>query len=260
MSKSNQSKKCSPTLNKLITDEGFLILSNLCKDLETNSDEFKKEFKRLLKEKTFLQGGGTLAFGLDYKYTFAQIDGEMNSLGLGGLRNFLKPIDKMLYNFIDSCGLQPEFKIVYRIRKHPKVVILSSNISPFPLDLDGPVWKNMNGLDSLLEAIDGADVKLSKGIQIHAGAQFGWLKPIEHINNKAEFLEKTGDNQYSVSSISRSYVLVVSLPKWSESRGIQPKDVHATSESRAIGLEGDDVKGESLGIESKGVDATEHKG
>lgn len=248
MSKSNQSKKCSPTLNKLMTDEGFLILSNLCKDLETSSNEFKKEFKRLLKEKTFLQDGGTLAFGLDYKYTFAQIDGEMTSLGLGGLRNFLKPIDKMLYTFIGSCGLQPEFKIVYRIRNHPKVVLLSSNISPFPLDLDGPVWKNTNGLDSLRTAINGVDVKLSKGIQIHAGAKFGWLKPIEYINNKAEYLEKTGDNEYSISSISRSYVLVVRLPKWSESRGIEPKD-HATREGDGVESKDADETNESIEIE-----------
>ncbi|KAI5841789.1 hypothetical protein DFP73DRAFT_596384 [Morchella snyderi] len=249
MCKSIQSKKYSPTLTKLVTDEGFLILSNLCKDLETNSDEFKKDFKRLLKEKTFLQDGGALAFGLDYKYTFAQIDGEMTSLGLGGLRNFLKPIDKMLYSFIHSCGLQPEFKVVYRIRNHPKVVILSGNISPFPLDLDGPVWKNMNGLDSLREAIGGEDVKLSKRIQIHAGEKFGWLKPIQHINNKAEYLEKIGNNQYSVSSISRSYVLVVSFPKWTEGRGIQPKDVPATSENGGIESKGADSKSESFEIE-----------
>lgn len=203
--------------NSTNKNDPIIFLSNFYADFENDPSPFQKELSRLLRDKTFLQGGGILGFGLKYKYTYSELDSYLHG-GIAGLGSLLTPTEKSLYLMGKSLDLKPEFKVVYKMRDYPGNSIMSTTLSPFPNPAYPypPTWENTSGFEGLCEQIGGDFIELSEEWNIEGGAlKVEWVSPIEHINIIPEYIEKIG-GEPTVLRICGSYVLTMTVPAWSE--------------------------------------------
>lgn len=223
--------KSAKKANAAIENESVAFLSGLCTDIEKNSVKFQAELSRLLQSKTFLPSGGTLGFGLSKKYTWSETDGYISGSGITGLYKILTPADKLLYTIGQTTQLGPRLKIVYTMKDYPGVSLLSANLSPFPGEPYPyeSVWENTQGLSGLCKKIEG-DIVVSTDKSCKLTAEVDWVKPVHHVNNRLEYIEKIAGEK-TISHVSRSYVLTMVVPKWVERQGAGSKRPRSSEES-----------------------------
>lgn len=219
-------------------------LSKLYNDIEKFSSQdglspFHKELLRLLRQKKFLPAGGILGFGLKYKYTYSAVDAYLNGGEIRGMRGLLRTTDKILFALSQTCGLKGELKIVYKMKDYPGVSMLASTLSPFPNQGHPypPTWENTDGCQGLCEKIGGDFIEISDEYStVEPIIEIKWVSPILHINIMPEFIVKV-EGEPVVSRVFGSYVLIMTVPKWSRGRAAGAaevkNDVNPTGDLRA---------------------------
>lgn len=205
--------------------------------LQDNLPFFHKELLRLLQRKDFLPAGGILGFGLKHKYNYSAVDSYLHGGGIRGLRGLLRTTDKILFALAQSCGLKGELGVVYKMKDYPGVSMLARTLSPFPNQPYpySTTWVNTDGCQGLCQKIGGNFIEISSE---HSTGEpvtgIKWVSPILHTNIMPEFIVMVEGNPI-ISHIRGSYVLTMTVPRWSEERANETaKAANPIRDSRAV--------------------------
>lgn len=230
--------------SKTNRNDSVVSLSELYIDIEGISFQdglppFHEELLRLLQRKKFLPAGGFLGFGLKYKYTYSAVDAYLNGGEIRGMRGLLRTTDKIVFALSQACGLKGELKIVYKMKDYPGISMLASTLSPFPNKgyPYPPTWENTGGCQGLCEKIGGNFIEVSDEYStVEPIIEIKWVSPILHKNIMPEFVVMV-EGEPVVSRVFGSYVLIMTVPKWSKERAARAaefeNDAKSTGDLRA---------------------------